>query len=206
MGPDAYNGLWDGTTDPAGANVTKALESFQKLMSYTNKDRDSIDWEPAMQMVLDETAAFNIMGDWAAALFASKDQVMGTDWVWAASPGTDGVFDFLADSFTLCEGAPDPDGAKAWLDVISSADGQEAFNALKGSIPARTDVPLDKFSDYQKAAADAYAKDRIVGSLQHGAAATIAQNGAVNEAVAQFTSGASDLKAFQDALVKAIKG
>ncbi|MCL2803265.1 MAG: ABC transporter substrate-binding protein [Micrococcales bacterium] len=206
LGPDAYNGLWDGSTDPAGPEVAKALATFEKLMSYTNADRDSIDWEPATQMLLDGGAAFNIMGDWVPALFMEKDVAMGTDWVWAASPGTDGVFDFLADSFTLCAGAPDPEGAKAWLDVISSVDGQAAFNQIKGSIPARVDVPMTDFSEYQQQAAEAYASDKIVGSLQHGAAATIAQGASVGEAVTAFTSGATDLKQFQDDFAKAING
>jgi len=206
LGPAAYNGLWDGSTDPAGADVTKALETFQKLLDYTNADRDSIDWEPATQMLLDKEAAFNIMGDWVPALFMEKGVTEGTDWAWAPSPGTNGVFDFLADSFTLCVGAPDPEGAKAWLDVISSVDGQKAFNQIKGSIPARVDVPMDEFSAYQQAAAAAYAQDTIVGSLQHGAAATIAQGASTGEAVGAFTAGATDLAAFQAAFAKAISG
>jgi len=206
LGPDAYNGLWDGTTDPEGADVTKALTTFEKLMTYTNADRDSIDWEPATQMVLDGEAAFNIMGDWVPALFMEKGVEEGTDWVWAASPGSDGVFDFLADSFTLCVGAPHPDGAKAWLDVISSVEGQKAFNMIKGSIPARVDVPMDEFSAYQQAAAAAYASDTIVGSLQHGAAATIEQGASTGEAVGAFTAGATDLAGFQAAFAKAING
>ena len=35
--PTAYNGLWDGTTDWEGAEVSDALADFEKLMSYTNE-------------------------------------------------------------------------------------------------------------------------------------------------------------------------
>jgi glucose/mannose transport system substrate-binding protein len=103
-------------------------------------------------------------------------------------------------------GAPHPGGAKAWLSVISSVDGQAAFNKVKGSIPARTDVDLGDFSEYQQQAAEAYAADTIVGSLQHGAAASIAQGAAINEAVGKFRSGASDLATFQGEFAKAISG
>jgi glucose/mannose transport system substrate-binding protein len=144
------------------------------------------------------------MGDWVPAQFDEQSKVMGTDWAWAPSPGTNGVYDFLADSFTLPVGAPHADGAKAWLSVIASAEGQAAFNKIKGSIPARTDVPLSDFSDYQQQAADSYAADTIVGSLQHGAAASIAQGAAVNEAVGKFRSGASDLAQFQTEFAAAI--
>jgi glucose/mannose transport system substrate-binding protein len=45
----------------------------------------------------------------------------------------------LSDSFGLPLGAPNRDAAVAWLTVCGSKEGQDAFNPLKGSIPARTD-------------------------------------------------------------------
>jgi glucose/mannose transport system substrate-binding protein len=209
LGAEKYNGLFDGTTDWAGTDVTGALEKFAKLMSYTNDDRDGIDWEPPMQMVLDGTAAFTIMGAWVPALLDSNTLTAGTDYLYAPSPGTKGVYDFLADSFSLAVDAPNPDGAKAWLDNISSVEGQIAFNQVKGSIPARTDIDLTTFSDYQRSAAESFSSDAIVGSIQHGAAATTKQGNAANEAVSVFTTGKMDaagLKKFQDALVAAFAG
>ncbi|MDR1512404.1 MAG: ABC transporter substrate-binding protein [Propionibacteriaceae bacterium] len=206
LGADKYKGLFDGTTPWDGADVTAALKDFATLIGYTNKDRDSMDWEPATQMVLDGKGAFNIMGDWVPALLDSKDLVDGTDYLWAPSPGTEGIYDFLADSFSLTEGAPHPAGAKAWLDVISSKEGQEAFNKVKGSIPARTDVDLSSFSEYQQAAAESFGQDEIVGSIQHGAAATIKQGNDANAAVSKFTTssmGDSDLATLQAALATA---
>jgi glucose/mannose transport system substrate-binding protein len=206
LGPEAYNGLWDGATDPNSEGVTKALGVFETLLTYTNSDSEGEEWDFATQKLIDGTGAFSIMGDWVPAQFEEQKQVMGTDWAWAPSPGTDGVYDFLADSFTLPKGAPHPEGAKAWLAVIASVDGQAAFNKVKGSIPARTDVELDDFSEYQRQAAEAYAADTIVGSLQHGAAASIAQGAAINEAVGKFRSGSSDLATFQSEFAKAING
>jgi glucose/mannose transport system substrate-binding protein len=210
LGADKYNGLFNGSTDWAGADVKKALENFGKLMGFTNADRDTIDWEPATTKVLDGTAAFNIMGDWVPALLDSKSLIAGKDYLYAASPGTEGSFDFLADSFSLTEGAPHPDGAKAWLDNISSKEGQIAFNKVKGSIPARTDIDLaaEGFSEYQQSAASSFAKDAIVGSIQHGAAATIKQGNDTNTAVSKFTTskmGAEDIATLQAALVAAYK-
>src|SRR5699024_10719631 len=61
LGPDAYKGLWTGETDWAGADVTAALEDFETLMSFTNGDRDGLDWPDATQMVIDGRAAYNVM-------------------------------------------------------------------------------------------------------------------------------------------------
>lgn len=202
LGPQAYTGLWDGTTDWKGSQVADALATFETLMSYTNTDRDGLEWEEPHTMLIDGKAAFNIMGDWAPANYEAHD--VG-DYAFAPAPGTDGVFDFLADSFTLTTNAPHPDGAKAWLQTISSKDGQVAFNKVKGSIPARTDIDPAEFSAYQQTAITSFAEDTIVPSLQHGAAATNKQVNDISAAVSKFTTGGSSLSTFQSELAAAMK-
>lgn len=206
LGADAYSGLWDGSTDWEGAEVTAALENFETLMGFTNDDRDGLDWPEATQMVIDGGAAFNVMGDWAVAAFEEQDKALGTDFTAAPVPGTDGTFDFLADSFTLPVGAPDPEGAKAWLETVGSLEGQVAFNKAKGSIPARTDAEPADFSEYQQTAIESFANDTIVSSLAHGAATPVATLNAVSDATSKFTTGASDLAGFQSELAAAAQG
>ncbi|MFE6996796.1 ABC transporter substrate-binding protein [Microbacterium sp. NPDC057659] len=206
LGTDGYNGLWDGKTDWKGSEVTDALKDFEKLMSYTNTDRDGLDWPDATQQVIDGDAGFNVMGDWAEAAFAEADKKSPADYIYFPVPGTDGVFDFLADSFTLTVGAPNPDGAKAWLETVGSAEGQEAFNKAKGSIPARTDADTSDFSEYQKTAIESFGKDTIVSSLAHGAAVPVATLNKISDATSKFTTGASDLAAFQSELAAAVEG
>ncbi|MGE9364395.1 ABC transporter substrate-binding protein [Isoptericola nanjingensis] len=206
LGAEGYSGLWDGSTDWKGPEVTAALEDFETLMGYTNTDRDGLDWPESQQLVIDGKAAFTVMGDWAEASYEEQEQELGTDYSAFAVPGTDGVFDFLADSFTLPVGAPHPDGAKAWLETVGSAEGQEAFNKAKGSIPARTDVDMSTFGEYQQSAAEAFKSDTIVSSLAHGAAVPVATLTAITDATSKFTSGASDLAAFQSELAAANAG
>ncbi|GAB6940146.1 extracellular solute-binding protein [Isoptericola variabilis] len=206
LGAEGYSGLWDGSTDWKGPEVTAALEDFQTLMGYTNTDRDGLDWPESQQLVIDGKAAFTVMGDWAEASYEEQKQELGTDYSAFAVPGTDGVFDFLADSFTLPVGAPHPGGAKAWLETVGSAEGQEAFNKAKGSIPARTDVEMSTFGEYQQSAAEAFKSDTIVSSLAHGAAVPVATLTAITDATSKFTSGASDLAAFQSELAAANAG
>lgn len=187
LGADGYNGLWDGKTDWKSAEVTDAIKAYEKALSYTNPDRDSLsDWAPATQLVQDGAAAYNVMGDWAEAKFAQDGDVAGTDYVFFPTPGTAGVFDFLADSFTLPKGAPNPAGAKAWLTTIGSAEGQAAFNKVKGSIPANTTAKTDDFSEYQKSAIKDFGQDTIVSSLAHGAAVPVAWLNDLSTAVSKF--------------------
>src|SRR5690606_39567991 len=95
-------------------------ETFERVMSFTNSDRDGLDWPDATQRVMDGEAAFTVMGDWALAAFTEAGKVEGTDLTYFPVPGTHGAFDFLADSFTLPVGAPNPEGARAWLDRKST--------------------------------------------------------------------------------------
>jgi glucose/mannose transport system substrate-binding protein len=114
------------------------------------------------------------------------------------------VFDFLADSFTLPVGAPHADGAKAWLQTVSSAEGQTAFNKAKGSIPARTDAKPADFSEYQQTAIKSFGQDTIVPSLAHGAAVPIAVLTAISDAVSKFGTGSSNAATFQTELAAAV--
>lgn len=209
LGADAYNGLFDGSTAWDSDEVKTALGHFEKLLTFTDSSLYSEDWEPAMQLVVDGKAAYNVMGDWAIASFDSQNKEAGKDYIYFPVPGTDGVFDFLADSFTLPDGAPHPGGTKAWLSTISSKEGQIAFNKVKGSIPARSDLSDDEkaeFSEYQQNAMESFGQDTIVSSIAHGAALPVKMSNAINDAVAKFVEGGSSLDEFQAELVDATSG
>lgn len=186
LGVEGYNGLFDGTTDWAGAEVTTAITDFATLLTYTNTAADGDDWPAAIDAVADGTAAYNVMGDWAVAEFNTKKKVDGTDYIYFPTPGTDGVFDFLADSFTLPVGAPNPEGTKDWLRLIGSAEGQKAFNLAKGSIPARSDVVAADYPAYQQTAIASWTSDTIVSSIAHGAAVSIGWGSDISSAVSKF--------------------
>lgn len=204
LGADAYSGLFTGATDWAGEGVTKAINHYKTLLTYANTAADGDDWPGAIDAVIDGTAAYNVMGDWAVAEFNAKGKVDGTDYSYWAVPGQEGVYDFLADSFTLPVGAPNAAGAKDWLSLIGSAEGQKAFNLAKGSIPARTDIAPDDFPPYQQWAMDQFKTGTIVSSIAHGAAVDLKWGTDISTAVSQFY-GSQDVAALQAALVTAAK-
>ena len=189
MGPDKYEGLFKGTTSWTGPEVTAALKNFQKALSYGNKGAGNLDWPDAGKLVTSGKAGFFIMGDWASAQWQSDGLKLGTDYTFAAAPGTVGVYQWLSDSFTLPVGAPHRNGAIAWLKVCGSLEGQDAFNPKKGSIAVRTDSDLSKYDDYLKSAAADWKKDRLVGSTVHGVNGNNALMAAYNAAVGKYFSG-----------------
>jgi len=202
LGADKYNGLWDGSTDWASAEVTAALENYQKALTYTNSDSTSLSWQDAAQLVINGDAAFNVMGDWAEGYFRELGKTPETDYGWAPVPGSVGVFQFLSDSFVLAVGAPDKEAATDWLKVAGSKEGQEAFNPVKGSICARTDCDKALFGVYLQSAMDDWASNVVVGSLTHGVVANDSWKSEIDTALGLFIQD-GDLAAFQAALVSA---
>jgi len=202
LGPDKYNGLWDGSTDWGSAEVKGALDNFQKALTYTNSDSASLSWQDASQLVINGDAAFNVMGDWAEGYFRELGKAPNTDYGWAPTPGSVGVFQFLSDSFVLAVGAPDEDGAMAWLKIAGSKEGQEAFNPVKGSICARTDCNKSLFGVYLQSAMDDWASNTVVGSLTHGVVANDSWKSEIDTALGLFVQD-SNVDTFQAALVAA---
>ena len=204
LGADGWAALWDGTGDWGSADVTAALEKYNAILDYTNPDGlSSLEWDAAAQLVVDGTAAFTVMGDWAEGYFKSKDlDPAAGDFGWANSPGTDGLYDFLSDSFVLPVDAKNPDGAEAWLKTAGSKAGQDAFNPIKGSIPARNDGDRTLYDAYLTSAMDDWNTDQVVGSLTHGVVANDAWKTEIDTALGLFLTD-RDVAAFQDALVAA---
>lgn len=213
LGAEGWNGIWTGETDPAGAEMTNVWAKFGEILacSNINEDAGSLTWQQAIERVVDGGAAFNVMGDWAAGNMATTlELVPGEGFGWAPSPGTDGVFMMLSDSFGLPTNIANRENTLAWLTLLGSVEGQDAFNPLKGSIPARVDADTantDLYNAYLQSAAADWSEDTIVGSLAHGAAANERFMNDFNSVMEIFlTSGSAEAAAQAMAAVCAQSG
>ncbi len=172
LGPDQYDRLWSGELAFNAPEAMVMWELFADVMACTNPDAAGLSWQQATDLVVDGEAAFNVMGDWAAGYMATTLELEpGTGFAWAPSPGTDGIFMVLSDSFGLPVGAANRENAIKFLRVAGSLEGSDAFNPLKGSLSPRTDSDLSIYNDYIRSAAADFAVDRQVGSMAHGTAA-----------------------------------
>ena len=201
LGEAKYNGLWDGTTDWAGADVTAALENFKMMLGYVNSDHAALSWDQANQLVIDGKAAMTIMGDWVDGDYVAKKF---TGYGWASPPGTKGIYVALSDTFGLPKGAKQAEATKMFLGVLGSKEGQEAFNILKGSICARKDCDYSKFDAYLQSSAADWSKDAIVPSLAHGAAASEGWTTSITDVIAAFVTS-QDVAVAQAGLAQACK-
>lgn len=174
LGAQGWQDLWTGDLAFTSPEATAVWERFGEILACSNDDASGLSWQQATDRVLNGEAAFNIMGDWAAGYMTTTHGLTpGDDFGWAASPGTEGQFMWLADSFGLPVGVANADNARAWLELIGSVEGQNVFNPLKGSIPPRLDIEVteEHYGAYQVSAAEDWQANERVGSLAHGVTA-----------------------------------
>jgi glucose/mannose transport system substrate-binding protein len=186
VGPDTYNALFRGESAWDDQGVRDAADTYARMLDYVNEDFSALTWDQATALVIEGGAGFNSMGDWAYGEVVAKNAQDNIGWV--SHPGTAGSFVLVVDSFTLPVGAPNAENARNWLTVLGSKEAQEAFNPIKGSIPARTDVNRDIFSAYHQWSMDSFANDALVPSCAHGQAASPAFQQAFYDASAAFVS------------------
>jgi glucose/mannose transport system substrate-binding protein len=186
VGAQGWVDLFSGKMSWDDPKVKQAMSYFARMQDYVNPDHASLTWDQAVKELMDGKVAFNSMGDWADGEFIKAHLKEKVDFGWVNHPGTAGSFLIVADGFTLAKGAPHKESAIAWLKSIGTKESQEAFNTLKGSIPARTDVDRSKFDGYHQWSMDEFAKDKLLPSCVHGAAAPDAFQKALNSAVSSF--------------------
>ena len=187
-GAEDYGKLWSDVTMWADPRMAEAIDTLTRMLEYSNTDRNSLSWSDAAQLVSEKKAAMTIMGDWASGFYTNTGMKPDVDYGWVPSPGTDGVFMWLSDSFGLPKGAPHRENTLEWLKILGSKEGQDAFNPFKGSIPARTDPDKSKYDVYLQYSIDSFAENTLAPSVVHGAAANESYMTAYGNALNVFSA------------------
>ena len=199
--------------DPAALNSPEMVEVFNrmtKLRSYVDDNFSGRDWNLASAMVINNEAGMQMMGDWAKGEFLKAGKVPGTDFVCIRFPGTQGSVTFNSDQFAMFN-VTDPEAKAAQAKMASSVEDpvfQSAFNVVKGSVPARTDVPDTAFDDCGKKGiadlAEANGNGGLFGSMAHGHAAPAAIKNAVYDVVTAQFNGEYDAETAAAELANAV--
>lgn len=191
--------------------MKEAFDRMTKLRTYVDDNFSGRDWNLASAMVIENKAGAQFMGDWAKGEFIKAGKKPGTDFVCIRFPGTQGAVTFNSDQFAMF--AVSEEQVPAQMQMASAIENpvfQSAFNVVKGSAPARTDVPNTDFDDCGKKAmadlADADKNGRLFGSMAHGHANPAAVKNAIYDVVTrQFNGELSSEDAVKE-LVSAVEG
>ncbi len=179
--------------------MLKAFDRMGQLRKLVDKDFSNRDWNLASAMVISGKAGFQIMGDWAKGEFVAAKKKPGTDFVCMRFPGTQGMVSFNSDQFAMFKVGGDKAAAQAKMAAaVMDPAFQSAFNVVKGSVPARTDVPDTAFDDCGKKGikdlAEANAKGTLVGSMAHGHAVPASIKNAFYDVITRHFNGQIDSK------------
>lgn len=212
-GSDFYKkALIDLDAGALGSDTMKTVfDRMAKLRSYVDPNFPGRDWNLASAMVIKGEAGMQIMGDWAKGEFVAAGKKPGTDVLCFRFPGTQGNVTFNTDQFVMFKVGADRRPAQLELaKAIMSPTFQASFSVIKGSVPARSDVPDTGFDDCGKKAMkdlkEAAANNRLMGSLAHRHAAPASVMNAMYDVITNHFNGG--IKSSDDAvkrLVAAVK-
>lgn len=192
-----------------GPTMVEAFERMATLRGYVDDNFSGRDWNLASAMVINGEAGMQMMGDWAKGEFLRADQVPGEDFVCIRFPGTQGAVTFNSDQFVMFDIGEDSTAQQAMAASVMDPVFQSAFNVVKGSVPARTDVPNDDFGDCGRKGmadlADAGANDRLFGSMAHGHSVPAAVKNAIYDVVTAHFNGEFDSQEAAQELVYAVE-
>jgi glucose/mannose transport system substrate-binding protein len=176
-----------------GDTMVATFTQMAILRDMIDDNAPGRDWNLASAMVIGDTAALQIMGDWAKGEFTNAGEVAGADFDCIPVPKAAGDgFIYLVNSLSLfTQTDPEDIAAQEVLaSAIMSPEVQIAFNIAKGAIPARSDVDMTALDACAQATAAAFVANDAAGTAvptfagTHAAPAYIV--GAATDAVTEF--------------------
>jgi glucose/mannose transport system substrate-binding protein len=185
------------------------FERMSKLRTYLDPNFSGRDWNLASAMVIKGEAAFQMMGDWAKGEFVAAGKKPDADFLCFRFPDTQEYVTFNSDQFVMFKVGEDRRAAqeKMALAVMDPAF-QSAFNVVKGSVPARTDVPNEAFDACgKKGMADLKAASqsgKLYGSMAHGHSAPAGIKQAMFDVVTKHFNGQLDTTKAPEELATAV--
>jgi glucose/mannose transport system substrate-binding protein len=185
------------------------FERMSKLRTYLDPNFSGRDWNLASAMVIKGEAAFQMMGDWAKGEFVAAGKKPDADFLCFRFPDTQEYVTFNSDQFVMFKVGEDRRAAqeKMALAVMDPAF-QSAFNVVKGSVPARTDVPNEAFDACgKKGMADLKAASqsgKLYGSMAHGHSAPAGIKQAMFDVVTKHFNGQLDTAKAPEELATAV--
>jgi glucose/mannose transport system substrate-binding protein len=210
-GPDFYKRAFIDLDQEAlsAPEMVEAFKRMETLRGFVDDNFSGRDWNLASAMVINKEAAFQIMGDWAKGEFLRAEKVPGTDFLCFRVPGSEGTVTFNADQFAMFNVNEGFRAAQQKMaSAIMSPEFQIAFNTVKGSVPARTDVAGDQFDACgQQGMAELAAAAEggtLLGSMAHGHANPAAVKNAIYDVVTAHFNGEYDAETAAQELANAV--
>ena len=194
----------------ASDTMKESFDRMATLRDFVDDNFSGRDWNLATAMVINGDAAFQLMGDWAKGEFLNAGKTPGEDFLCYRFPGTQQQVTFNSDQFAMFDQEGQVSDQQAALaSAILSPGFQIAFNKVKGSVPARTDLDVAEldacgqqgYEEFKAAAASG----NLFGSFAHGHANPAAVKNAMYDVITAHFNGEYDSATAVDELVTAVQ-
>ncbi|RFB96490.1 sugar ABC transporter substrate-binding protein [Rhizobium leguminosarum bv. trifolii] len=209
-GPEFYKKAFNDLDEASLKSETMktSFDNLAKIVKYVDPNFSGRDWNLATAMVIKGDALVQVMGDWAKGEFVAAKKTPDKDFLCYRFPGTDGSVIYNSDMFGMFNVPDDRKAAQVALATATlSKSFQSAFNVVKGSVPARTDVPDTDFDACgKKGIADLKAANEggtLFGSLAQGYGAPPAIANAYKDVVSKFVHG--QIKSSDEAVTQLVQ-
>ena len=211
-GPEFYKQtMIDLDTEALGSEqMVEVFDRMTVIRGFVDDNFSGRDWNLASAMVINGEAAFQFMGDWAKGEFLNAGKVPDQDFLCFRFPGTQEQVTFNTDQFAVfAQGSEVKPEQAALAEAIMSPEFQIAFNKVKGSVPARTDVEVTEFDACgQKAYEElkaAASSGNLMGSMAHGHANPAAVKNAMYDVITAHFNGEYDSATAAEEMVSAVE-
>jgi len=128
--------------------MLSVFKTFKRLHAYTDKSLVGKDWNRASQLIADDKAAMQFMGDWAKGMWNAAGKTAMQDYICVDVPQSKGLFSYNIDSFVLFTKYNYQSHNSVQIEfaqTLLSREFQKEFNLKKGSIPVRNDIDMSLF-------------------------------------------------------------
>ncbi len=187
------------------------LELFHQLRKYIADDYGGTNWNQATHMLIEGSAAMQLMGDWVKGELTAANVVPGKDILCLPAPGTDGKFSYNLDSIAMfdVQSQQKQQAQLQLVNMIMTSDFQHVFNRVKGSIPVLNNQTLTDFDQCAQHSAQqlqqAIKQQELVPSMAEGMANSSYVRQAIGDVLAgYFNSPDGDAKQAARQLARAV--
>ncbi|MGB5445522.1 MAG: ABC transporter substrate-binding protein [Psychromonas sp.] len=155
--------------------MIRVFKLFKRLHQYTGSNMLGKDWHQASQLISDNKAAMQFMGDWVKGMWHAQGKKAMVDYICIDVPESKGLFSYNIDSFVFFEknsSTTHQQAQRVFAETLLSEKFQVAFNLAKGSIPIRNGINMAQFDECaQKSFAD-FNNGELVPSFTSNLAST----------------------------------
>lgn len=149
FGAETYREIASGNARRHEREIAESVEILDGYVGLAREHSSFLGMVAANDRFVDGQSVFFHQGDWVAGAYAEVDDYeYGRDWDHVPFPGTEDVYVMAMDAVVGAAGSGTENQARTFLAFVATPQALEAVNRLKGSIPPRRDVRLNRYPPF----------------------------------------------------------